>query len=346
VHSGGTVAYIDTIVDGYAYNLWGVPTLVSETVSQQLRYDGYWYDTETGWYWLQIRAYDPLLKRFLQPDPSGQDGQFSYAYAGDDPVDMSDPTGLDAAAVAAIVNETACDDDPSGGACAAEERARQAMLAAPSYLPIDSGSTGPYLTSGDGLWVPAPATAYAGSAAPSPIGDPKPGSYQVGQNTQAVRVIAEPGPQVAAIIADPDLANGTKGVDNGAVYQYGGAQYGGTVGTGVIQGTYVQRCTDGQCYQAREYGNGNYGPWYATEHGLEIPAYQDQQALDQQLKGVPDSDPYSSADLPAPVKGCIATAATAGTGTVFVAPETVPLTALGGCAAYFVWDFFHSYGWI
>jgi len=81
-------------VDRYAYDLWGVPTLVSESVPQQLRYDGYWYDTETGWYWLQIRAYDPVLKRFLQPDPSGQDGQFSYAYAGDDPVDASDPTGL------------------------------------------------------------------------------------------------------------------------------------------------------------------------------------------------------------------------------------------------------------
>jgi len=35
-----------------------------------------------------------VLKRFLQTDPSGQDGQFSYAYVGDDPVDGSDPTGL------------------------------------------------------------------------------------------------------------------------------------------------------------------------------------------------------------------------------------------------------------
>ena len=81
-------------MEQFGYDLWGVPTLVSESVPQQLRYDGYWYDTETGWYWLQIRAYDPVLKRFLQPDPSGQDGQFSYAYVGDDPVGGSDPTGL------------------------------------------------------------------------------------------------------------------------------------------------------------------------------------------------------------------------------------------------------------
>jgi hypothetical protein len=179
---------------------------------------------------------------------------------------------LDAAAVAAIVNETACDDDPSGAACAAEERARQAMLAAPSYLPTDAGGVVYLQDPGDKGWAPAPATAYAGSAVPLLPSSPKPGNYQVGTNPQAVQVLAEPNPQGAAIIADPDLANGTKGVDNGAVYQFGGAQYGvGNVGTGVIQGKYVQKCTDGQCYEARDFGGGVYGPWYSTEHGMELP---------------------------------------------------------------------------
>ncbi len=84
----------ETVVDQYAYDLWGLPTTVSEQVPQQLRYRGYWYDDETGWYWLQIRAYDPVLKRVVEPEPSGQDGQFSYAYAGDNPVDASDPSGF------------------------------------------------------------------------------------------------------------------------------------------------------------------------------------------------------------------------------------------------------------
>jgi hypothetical protein len=39
----------------------------------------------TGWYWLSVRPYDPALKRFREPDPSGFDGVRSCIYAGDDP---------------------------------------------------------------------------------------------------------------------------------------------------------------------------------------------------------------------------------------------------------------------
>ena len=60
---------------------------------QQSPYAGYWYDNELGWYWLSVRDYDPMLERFLQPDPSQQEGLFSYAYVGDDPVDATDPDG-------------------------------------------------------------------------------------------------------------------------------------------------------------------------------------------------------------------------------------------------------------
>jgi len=44
---GSVTALVDqsgNVVDRYAYDLWGVPTLVSESVPQQLRYDGYWFD--------------------------------------------------------------------------------------------------------------------------------------------------------------------------------------------------------------------------------------------------------------------------------------------------------------
>ena len=98
---GNVVALTDAsghVVDQYAYDLWGKPTTVQETVPQQLRYQGYWYDNELGWYWLSSRSYDPALKRFLQPDPSEMDGLFSYVYVGDDPVDGSDPSGFSAAA--------------------------------------------------------------------------------------------------------------------------------------------------------------------------------------------------------------------------------------------------------
>jgi len=94
---GNVVALTDVngnVVDQYAYDLWGRPTTVQESVPQPLRYQGYWYDNELGWYWLSSRAYDQAIKRFLQPDASELDGLFSYVYVGDDPVDGSDPSGF------------------------------------------------------------------------------------------------------------------------------------------------------------------------------------------------------------------------------------------------------------
>jgi RHS repeat-associated protein len=72
-------------------------------VPQSLWYAGYLYDRElktpgeisnSGWYWLSVRSYDPVLERFLQPDPSGQEGTRSYVYCNDDSLDCTDPSGL------------------------------------------------------------------------------------------------------------------------------------------------------------------------------------------------------------------------------------------------------------
>jgi RHS repeat-associated protein len=70
-------------------------------VPQPFLYASYIYDRElsgpgesSGWYWLSVRHYDPVLERFVQPDPSQQEGTRSYVYAGDDPLDASDPSGL------------------------------------------------------------------------------------------------------------------------------------------------------------------------------------------------------------------------------------------------------------
>jgi len=95
---GSVVAVTDIngkVVDRYNYDSWGEPIGKDyETVPQQLRYAGYWYDAELQWYWLSVRYYDPEDLHFLQPDPSDQDGVHTYAYAGDDPVDYYDPSGL------------------------------------------------------------------------------------------------------------------------------------------------------------------------------------------------------------------------------------------------------------
>lgn len=79
---------------------------------QPLRYRGYWDDAwddalggtpnqgwnsgaALAWYWLASRPYDPRLRRFLQPDPSKQGALPDYSYAHDDPLDVSDPQGLE-----------------------------------------------------------------------------------------------------------------------------------------------------------------------------------------------------------------------------------------------------------
>jgi RHS repeat-associated protein len=80
-------------VDTYIYTTWGRP-FGGASLPQPLRYRGYVWDEENHSYWLSSREYDPLLQRFLQPDPSEQDGVQSYVYCNDDPVDCADPSGL------------------------------------------------------------------------------------------------------------------------------------------------------------------------------------------------------------------------------------------------------------
>ena len=62
-----------------------------------------YYDVSTGLYKFGIRYYDPAIGRWTQRDPVGGSLQETtkanpYVYAGDDPVNMTDPTGKDALA--------------------------------------------------------------------------------------------------------------------------------------------------------------------------------------------------------------------------------------------------------
>ena len=140
---GNVIALTDSTgntVDRYAYDLWGKPITVSESVPQRLRYTGSWYDVELGWYWLTTRAYDPVLERFLQPDRSQQEGIFTYVYSGDDPVDYNDKSGMDPASDAV---QSACSDDPTSGACMAAIAAQRAAYWASTVFaaPASTGSS-------------------------------------------------------------------------------------------------------------------------------------------------------------------------------------------------------------
>lgn len=84
----------------YAYNAWGEIISSTGTMAEvnPIRYRGYYYDAETGFYYCKSRYYDPEICRFISPDSSystGQDfaGNNAFAYCGNNPVSRSDDEG-------------------------------------------------------------------------------------------------------------------------------------------------------------------------------------------------------------------------------------------------------------
>ena len=105
--SGGYAAW-------YVYDAWGKVLTVSGSNTtlanaNPLRYRGYYYDTETGLYYLQSRYYDPVVKRFINCDEyastaQGFIGYNPFAYCLNNPVSLIDVNGtLTETVVAAIV---------------------------------------------------------------------------------------------------------------------------------------------------------------------------------------------------------------------------------------------------
>ena len=79
----------------YEYDAWG--NIIWQGGSELLtinpfRYRGYYYDEETGLYYLNSRYYDPETGRFISPDsveflePGAYNGLNLYAYCGNNPV--------------------------------------------------------------------------------------------------------------------------------------------------------------------------------------------------------------------------------------------------------------------
>lgn len=92
------------IVVQYTYDSWGklisITGSLAETigVKNPLRYRGYYYDTETGLYYLQSRYYDPETCRFINADSLLVAGDYlqgtnMFAYCLNNPVMYVDPSG-------------------------------------------------------------------------------------------------------------------------------------------------------------------------------------------------------------------------------------------------------------
>ena len=106
---GNICALIDSngnVVVQYKYDAWGNHVIVlSDSTNENLakanpyRYRGYYYDEETGLYYLKSRYYDPETGRFITIDdisyldPETINGLNLYAYCGNNPVMNVDPDG-------------------------------------------------------------------------------------------------------------------------------------------------------------------------------------------------------------------------------------------------------------
>ena len=134
----GLVSASGTRVVTYTYDAWGNPLSttgsLASTLGEQnpLRYRGYVYDTETGFYYVSSRYYDPEIGRFINADDIdylGADGSpLSYnlfAYCLNNPVNRFDVNGnwsmpnwlkvtVGAVAIAGLAVATVC----TGGAAA------------------------------------------------------------------------------------------------------------------------------------------------------------------------------------------------------------------------------------
>ncbi len=94
----------------YEYDEWGkVIITIAENQSDEvianinpIRYRGYYYDTETGYYYLQSRYYDPSICRFINADMPNIIGGYKnesirsnncFAYCINDPINFVDVSG-------------------------------------------------------------------------------------------------------------------------------------------------------------------------------------------------------------------------------------------------------------
>jgi RHS repeat-associated protein len=99
--SGNVIAQFQgaSLEQSIVYDPWGAATVQhfgSDTTTPPLRWKGLLYeDGITSLYYVRARWFDPVTRRFVSADPLDiAAGVNQYAYAGGDPIEGSDPSGL------------------------------------------------------------------------------------------------------------------------------------------------------------------------------------------------------------------------------------------------------------
>ncbi|WP_440094210.1 RHS repeat domain-containing protein [Pseudomonas syringae] len=87
------------------YRAWGVvEKLVVNEVEQNLRFQGQYFDIETGLHYNTFRYYDPEIGRFTTQDPIGLDGGFNLYQYAENSISWVDPFGLSPCSVRTVNN--------------------------------------------------------------------------------------------------------------------------------------------------------------------------------------------------------------------------------------------------
>jgi RHS repeat-associated protein len=83
-----------SIVWQATYKAWGsLETLYVGEVEQNLRFQGQYFDDETGLHYNTFRFYDPEIGRYLTQDPIGLAGGINIYFYGSNPAQNIDPLG-------------------------------------------------------------------------------------------------------------------------------------------------------------------------------------------------------------------------------------------------------------
>ncbi|MFO7784546.1 MAG: RHS repeat-associated core domain-containing protein, partial [Desulfatiglandales bacterium] len=94
------------------YEAFGRAQVEIETVVNNLRFPGQYYDVDAELHYNYWRYYDPNIGRYLLPDPIGLDGGINfYSYADNNPIVLFDSRGL---ACGSWWNDWAITDKPDG----------------------------------------------------------------------------------------------------------------------------------------------------------------------------------------------------------------------------------------